>query len=256
MSAAAARVARPASRSPRAIWSAPGDLVGHHRERRGGPVVDGLLPGRLFGESGEPVGRALREREVAELDRTEAGREQLGPRGRVRHRSRPPVAGFDDPARFDAGQGVDHAHLVRVARDDLAHEVDPPVGALEVAELEVAVLAPVECVDHVACAVAGLPQSDRRIVGGLVRIGDLLPHAVLDEDVRGHVARVGDRGRDAGEAARGRQGERRVHRVVEGVDRVMGRAGVVRIPVEQVESDRSRKDAFPLAGLAHGPRPH
>ena len=48
------------------------------------------------------------------------------------------------------------------------------------------------------------------------------------------------------EDAGGRQRQRRMHRVVEGVDGVVGRAGMVGVPVEQLQGDRTREDVATL----------
>ena len=87
---------------------------------------------------------------------------------------------------------------------------------------------------HGSGAVAWLPQLDCYVVGGLVRCGDLLPHAVLDEDVRGHVTGMGYGWRDLRELPRRGKCDGCVHRVVEGVDDVVRRAGMLGVRAEDL----------------------
>ena len=60
------------------------------------------------------------------------------------------------------------------------------------------------------------------------------------------MACVGDFLRDAGEHMGSGQRERCMHRVVERVDGVVGRAGMIRVPVEQLQGDRAAEDVAPL----------
>ena len=73
---------------------------------------------------------------------------------------------------------------------------------------------------------------------------------MLNEDVRGHVYRVRDGGRDLREAVGGLQSERCVLRIVEGVDRVVRCSGMVRVVGEEAERDRAGSDL-----QAHAPVP-
>ena len=59
-----------------------------------------------------------------------------------------------------------------------------------------------------------------------------------DEDVRRHVLRVTGRRRDAGIRPRGPQPERRVNRIVVGVNQIVRRAGMVRVIAEHRLEDR------------------
>ena len=86
-------------------------------------------------------------------------------------------------------------------------------------------------------SVAGLPEAVGRLVGGIVRAHHLFPHSVLDEDMGGHVEGVGRIGRDLRVAIGSLQGQRRVNRIVEGVDDVVGRPGVVRVLAEDLAGD-------------------
>ncbi len=63
------------------------------------------------------------------------------------------------------------------------------------------------------------------------------------------MAGVRDRGRDLGEAMGRLQGERRVQRVVEGVDRVVHRAGMIGVVLEQPERDGAGADVEALAQI-------
>ncbi|MDE2906715.1 MAG: hypothetical protein OXQ28_11595 [Acidobacteriota bacterium] len=73
----------------------------------------------------------------------------------------------------------------------------------------------------------------------MVGSDDAFPHAELDEDVRRHVQGVGRGGRDFRVRLRGRQGQDRVLRVVEGVNDEMRRARMVRVAREHVQGNGS-----------------
>ncbi len=121
--------------------------------------------------------------------------------------------------------------------DDLLELLAPVPRLLQVASLQIAVVSPIERVHHVRDGVAGLPQVSCRRERRHVGRRDLPPHSALDEDVRRHVTGVRDGRRDLRVAARRVQRDRRVHRVVEGVDHVVGGAGMVRAASEDVEGD-------------------
>ena len=96
----------------------------------------------------------------------------------------------------------------------------------------IAVLAgPSPFVRHARCT-----GSPRRLIG---RHG-IVPPAEREEDVRGHVQRVGGLRGDAAVAARRTQAERGVHRVVVGVNHVVKGAGVLLVPDEHVLDERGR----------------
>ena len=104
--------------------------------------------------------------------------------------------------------------------------------------------------DRVADAVVGLPQSDGRVVRRLVVLRDEVPHAVLDENVRRHVARVRDRRRYLGVAVDRVECQRGMERIVEGVNGVVHRSGMVAVLVEHLHRDRASPHLKPQRLIA------
>jgi hypothetical protein len=74
---------------------------------------------------------------------------------------------------------------------------------------------------------AGTPLAAVGTRGDDVLLHHLRPHAEREEDVRRHVLRVIGAGRDDGVALRGIQADGRVDRIVEGVNDVVRRAGML-----------------------------
>ena len=72
-----------------------------------------------------------------------------------------------------------------------------------------------------------------------VLVRDLLPHAVLNENVRGHVDRVRHGRNDLRVKERRVERERRVHRIVEGVNDVVRGPGMVGVAPDDVHRVRA-----------------
>jgi hypothetical protein len=136
---------------------------------------------------------------------------------------------------------------VAVLSADLLEEPRPLARIGVLAELQEAVVTPVGAVRHVPRRVAGLEEIARHAERAHVLVRDLVPHAVLNEDVRRHVDRVRDGRDDLGVDVRGLERQRRVHRIVERVNDVVHRARMVRIPLEHAEGERSGLHLQPQA---------
>ena len=148
-----------------------------------------------------------------------------------------PLLGIDDVAGLEERLGTARPGLAGLLRgasltefqegpgSQILDTPDPEARLLIVAELQVAVLAPVERVGSGVHGLAGLPEVAGGVVGGLVVPGDVVPHAVLDEDVGRHVARVRHGRRDLREAVRSLKRQGGMKRIVEGVNDVVDRPG-------------------------------
>ena len=161
-----------------------------------------------------------------------------------------PLFGLDDVA------GPHERERARRARvlGRLGHPLeglDALARAGVVAELQEAVLAPVARVRHVAGHVAGLPQLLADVEGAHVLVGDLVPHPVLDEDVRRHVDGVRHGRDDLRVDLRGLERQRRVHRIVERVNDVVHRAGVAWVALEHVHGQRAGLDVHARRAVVH-----
>ena len=166
----------------------------------------------------------------------------------------PPLLRFDDVASFEERHGTDRPRLAPALRHDRVEPFDPGSRLGVVASLQVAVLTPIERVHRVAHGIARLPEVAGRFVRGLVAAGYQVPHAVLDEDMRGHVAGVGHRRRNPGKNVRRRQGDRGVQRIIEGVDYIVRGAGMVGVPVEYAKGNRPGPHLESEAVVSEGPR--
>ena len=216
-----------------------------------GTALEGRAVAALpFARLLEPRGGFAGQVELAGVDRRDPGRQQLRAGGVVRDLARLPLLRLHDVAGPHQGHSALPAALVAGALHQVVEFRDPLAGLRVVASLQVAVLPPVQRMDHVADALARIPERYRGLVGRVVRLRHAVPHAALDEDVRRHVPGVGNGGRDVGEAIGRRQRQRRVHRIVEGVDDVVGRARVIRIALEDAERDRSGQDVQPEGVVA------
>ncbi len=136
----------------------------------------------------------------------------------------------------------------------LPHDLEPLTRIPVTALLHVAVSQPAQRVG--VARVAGQPLPLDPLVGDVpgrfVRRHHLVPHAQRDEDVRGHVLGVAGGGRDRRVGPRRTQPQRRVHRIIVGVDQVMGGARVLRVVAERFLDDRRRphicRDVSALVG--------
>ena len=107
---------------------------------------------------------------------------------------------------------------------------------------------------HVSRRVARLPQvfGDPERANVLVR--DLVPHPVLNEDVRRHVHRVRDGRNDLRVGERRLEGERRMHRIVERVNDVVRGARMVGVAPEHLHRERARLHLRPVRAVIRCPR--
>ena len=142
-----------------------------------------------------------------------------------------PLAGLDGVSRAHVAAGVVVALALALRR-----LVDELLRLGEASLLQVDVLEPFQAV------VVRLRPLLRQRVRRFVRARGVVPHAELQEDVRRHVQRVRRVGGDLRVAARGAQSQRRVHRIVVGVDEVVQHAGMVGMCGEERLEDRRGAD--------------
>ena len=88
---------------------------------------------------------------------------------------------------------------------------------------------------HIAYTVTGLPQVSRRLPRRFIPHGDFFPFAVLNKNVRGHVASVGDGWCDIAILLSGFQGQRCVDRVIKRVNNIVCCTGVIVICLEHFQ---------------------
>ena len=198
----------------------------------------------------EHLGNLFSESEFTEVSCAQAEGEQFGIRQFIVQLAQFPLLGFDDVTRLHGAQRVDGAHVSGIFLQRLHGPLDPHFRALQVAELQVAVLSPVGRMILVADFIARLPQVACGLVGRIVPHRDTVPHAMLYEDMGRHVTRVGDCGGDIRILERGFERERGVQRVVKGVDHVMRRAGMIVVVLEQLERQRTRAHVDTFAHVA------
>ena len=198
----------------------------------------------------EHLGNLFSESEFTEMSGAQAESEQFGIRQFVVQLAQFPLLGFDDVTRLHGAQRVGGAHVSGIFLKRLHGTLDPHFRALQVAELQVAVLSPVGRMILVADFITRLPQVARGLEGRIVPHRDAVPHAMLDEDMGRHVTRMGDRGGDIRILERGFECERGVQRVVKGMDHVMRCAGMIVVVLEQLERQRTRLHVDALAHVA------
>ncbi|MYH27689.1 MAG: hypothetical protein F4137_02300 [Acidobacteria bacterium] len=166
-----------------------------------------------------------------------------------RHLDDLPLLGLDHVPRPGDGCPLQGNRRLGIGDDHLpVLDRLPRLGV--VTALQVAILAPVERMRQIPgievplrfrfVGVLPLEHLERRRVRGGVRRRDVVPHPELDEDVRRHVQRVHDTGRDCGEARGRRQRDSRVNRIVEGVNDVVRGARMIRVVVEHPQRDGAR----------------
>ena len=170
--------------------------------------------------------RALGLGRIIRGDGAHASREHRRRLVRAGEVERAPVAALDRVARLHRLARVPLAHPFALLRRDLV-EQPPRVGGTPL--LQIDVLQPRQAVE-VALVARGVLARDpllRQRPRLLVRLRGLGPHAELHEDVRRHVQRVRRARGDRGVTLRGAEAERRVQRIVVGVDEVVQRAGMI-----------------------------
>ena len=160
-----------------------------------------------------------------------------------------PVSGFENETRAHAEVAVANAGVPRVAIGRGLRRFDVRLRLVDVAEHQVRVLEPAERMEILAALgeLHARVELDRRLVGGDVRLADVLPHPALHEDVRRHVERVRRRGRDACIRVRRLQAERRVIGIVERVDDEVRGAGMFRVSREHLLGNRRGERLAPEA---------
>ena len=124
--------------------------------------------------------------DVAEVHGAHAIREHGFVGRALRHRLYFPLLSLDDVARV---RERDNARGPRMLgrRLHFFQRLDALPGPRIIAQLQEAVLTPIPGVGHVTGDISRLPQLLRDVEGAHVLMRDLVPHAVLDEDVRRHV---------------------------------------------------------------------
>jgi hypothetical protein len=177
------------------------------------------------------------------------------PRGSLRERGRElrlgPGAGLDQVAGLHGGEGARDARIAALPGvppgdlQDLARLFGPPLLKVGVGEPRQAVE-----VAFFNRQTAPLRPGDRGGPGGLVGGDDLVPLPELDEDVRRHVERVVRLGGHPGIGAGGAHAERRVGRVVVGVDQVVEHPRMLGVAVDPLLQDGGGPHQQPVARLA------
>ena len=117
--------------------------------------------------------------------------------------------------------------------------VERPLRHLFVAELKLTVVVPLQCVEFGPASREALAFHviECGPVGGIVGSHHAFPQPELHEDVRRHVQGVGGARRNLRVHPRGRQGQDRVLRIVEGVNDEVRCTRVLRIAREHLHGD-------------------
>ncbi|SVA27764.1 uncharacterized protein METZ01_LOCUS80618 [marine metagenome] len=130
----------------------------------------------------------------------------------------------------------------------------PGSGLRVIPELQVTILPPIERMHRIPDAVARDPQISCNVVSHLVVVRHVIPHPMLDENVRRHVSGVCHRRGNLGVAKRCWQGQWGMRGVVKRVNRVVRRTGMVRVLAEHLQSQRASLHLVTKGPIVQRPR--